>query len=172
MDAAETPKGQSYAFNSRLPQFGYNHIHAKEVAEKKFRPSRRPGRPRPAQSRWALKAVRAIGPGGRKTHLGQAGEEGKIKMKPGWVRRRGSDLIAIGLGVPFMLFLWAMTRGLSGGGPETPAINRAVQLSPYFFPMFFIGVALRFFGARNTSRSAGYVKCIIPEGDRPSDATA
>ena len=63
-------------------------------------------------------------------------------MRPGWIRRRGSDLIALGFGVPIMFFTWPLTRGLGSGVTDNSAIQRAVHWSLYFAPLLWIGVAL------------------------------
>jgi hypothetical protein len=67
---------------------------------------------------------------------------GKRSIKPGWVRRTGSNLIAIGFGVEVMLFLWAFSRGMNAGKPDDWAINVAVKWGFVFSSLFWIGCFL------------------------------
>ncbi len=64
-------------------------------------------------------------------------------MRPGWVRRGGSDLIAIGLGVPILLMGFA---GTHSDIFRSLTIENAVRWSFYISPIFEVGLVLWIFG--------------------------
>lgn len=73
-------------------------------------------------------------------------------MKQSRLRRLGSNLIAIGFGVPLMLMMWAERNGMATGLRDSAGMDRALFWTEWLSPLVAIGAVLWMCGGRKREK--------------------